>query len=141
MPKKLFSWTTSSKKSDKLVTDAVVLEENNVNSNVSANDSPERAQSNSLSISPLSPEMGSRNFDYQNMALMRPNDLLAEPSSSALSVSNSQQNFYQFSHINGLHIGSSVQITHNVQSSEQSSERRSATGETIPKTRSIDGES
>lgn len=133
MSKKLFGWTNSLKKSDKLVTDAVVLDENDHN----AADSSERTQSNALSISPLSPEMGFSRYS-DSMSVIRTNDLLVEPSTpnNTLSLSNAQQNVYQFSHINGLHIGSNVQINNNV---EQLSDRRSNSGD-IQKTRSIDGE-
>lgn len=135
MSKKLFGWTNSLKKSDKLVIDAVVLDENDQNAGDSSTD---RTQSNSLSISPLSPEMGfSRSFDNQNMSLMRTNDLLVEPNTpnNALSLNNSQTNVYQFTHIKGLHIGNNVQINNG----EQSSDRRSNSGDIIQRTRSIDG--
>lgn len=133
MAKKLFGWSSSSKKCDKLlVTDAALLDD------TSRNNSTERIQSTSLSISPLSPETGLSRFDSQNMSVMRTNDLMAEPSNALSIRNNTQQNIYQFSHINGLHIGSSVQITNN---SKPSPERRCTAGVAIPKTRSIDGES
>lgn len=142
MSKKIFGWTISLKKSDKLVTDAVVLNDQN------AGDSPERTQSNALSISPLSPEMGFSRYgdSNQNMSVTRTNDLFVEPISTpnnnnnnnALSLNNTQQNVYQFSHITGLHIGPNVHINSNV---EQSSNRRSNNkGDIIRRTTSIDGE-
>lgn len=131
MSKKLFAWTSSLKKSDKLiVTDAAVLDENEQ----SAGDSSDRTQSNALlSISPLSPEVGfSRYLDSQSMSVVRTNDVLVEPSTPNSILA---QNVYQFSHINGLHIGSNVQINNTV---EGSSDRRSNSGDIIQKTRSID---
>lgn len=125
MSKKIFPW----KKSNKLATDASVLDEND------ANDSSDRAQSNTLSISPLSPEMGvTRSFDNNNMSVIRTNDLLPEPS-NALSLNSTQQNIIQFSHINHLHFGTSVQIN-----AAQPSERRSTGQSTskIQKTTTID---
>lgn len=130
MSKKLFSRN----KSNKLVTDASVLDENTSN----GNDSSDRAQSSSLSISPLSQEMGvSRRFDNQSMSVVPTNDLLVEPPNSALSLNSAQQTFYQFSNVRGVHIGPSFKITHKT---EQSSERRSS-GQSIskiPRTHTID---
>lgn len=136
MSKKFFGFGNLLKKSDKLVTDAVVLEENDRNSG----DSSDRTQSNALSISPLSPEIG-RDFDNQNMSIWRTNDSLVEPNSSptrALSLNNTQQNVYQFSHITGLHIGTNVQINNSME--HPSERRRSSSGDIIQKTRSIDSE-
>lgn len=131
MSKKLFGWANSLKKSDKLVTDAVVLDENDQNVGDST-------QSNVLSTSPLSPEMGfSRCIDNRNMSVMRTNDLLVDTPNNALSLNNTQQNIYQFSDIIGLHIGTNVQINNNV---EQSSDRRSNSGDVIQKTRSNSGD-
>lgn len=142
MSKKLFGWTTSSlKKSGKLVTDAVVLDQNDRNMGDS---SSEQTQSNALSMSPLSPEMElSRYSDNQSMSVIRTNDSLVEPNTvnNALSLNNTQQNFYQsFSHINGLHIGTNVQINHNSSNNvAQTSDRRSNSGDIIQRTRSIEG--
>jgi len=127
MSKKWFGRTSSSKNSDKLATDAVTMDEND------ANDSSERTQSDSLSISPLSPEIGlSSSFDNQNMSVMRRNDFIAERASLSQS-NNTQTTIYQFKDINGLHIGNI-----NICSVEPAPQRRSTTGETIPRTRSID---
>jgi len=126
MPKIPFLWPNS-KKSDTLAIDAAPLDENNDDRN-----SSDTLQSNSLSISPLSPEMGiSPSLD--NMSLTRTNDLMGE-SSSALAINNAQTNFYQFSYVNGLHIGTSVQITNNA---EPSTSRRSSPSD-IRKTTTID---
>lgn len=135
MSKKLFGWANSVKKSDKLVTDAVVLDENDQN----VGDSSDRTQSNVLSSSPLSPEMGfARCFDNRNItSVMRTNDLLVDTPNNALSLNNTQQNVYQFSDIIGLHIGTNVQINNNV---EQSSDRRSNSSDVIQKTRSNSGD-
>ncbi len=127
MSKGLFKWT--SKKSSKLVTDAVVLDKS---------DSSERVESSALSVSPLSPEIGfSQEFDNRSLSITRPNDLLVDPlrtPNSALSLSNTQQNVYNFSYINGLTIGN-VQVN-NI---EQSSDRKtnSSAGGGTPRTRSI----
>lgn len=130
MSKKLFSWTTSSKTSNKLVTDAVVLEEDNVNVS-------ERTQSNVLSISPLSPEMRfQQNVNNQNIPVRRSDYLVDEPR-NASSVNNLQQNIY-ISHVNNSTIGGWV---FNIINNVEQPERRYTTGEAILKTKSIDGES
>lgn len=137
MSKKLFAWTNSLKKPHKLATDAVVLEENE--QNAPGDDSSERTQSNALSISALSPEVGySRYADSQMPVVRTTNNSLVEPSTpNNIMAQNVYQNVYQLSHMNGLIIGSNIQINNKV---EQSTDRRSNSGDIIQKTKSIDGE-
>ncbi|XP_037036042.1 protein immune deficiency [Bradysia coprophila] len=135
MSKKLFAWTSSLKKPNKLATDAVVLEENQRNSG----DSSDTIQSRAVSITPSTPEMRlSRQFDNEHsMSAVRTSDSLVDPfnTSNSLSLNSVQQNVYNFSHINGLLIGTNVQINNNI---EPSPERRSNSVDGIQKTRSID---
>lgn len=147
MSKKLFGWTSSLKKSSKLATDAVVLDENQQNSG----DSSDTIQSSALSVSPTTPEMRlSRQFGNEhNMSMVRTNDTVADPfhtPNNTLSLNNTQQNVYQFSHINGLHIGTNFQINNTIDPSTkrsspatEPSERRPISVE-LQKTTSIDRE-
>lgn len=130
---KLLGWTKSLKKSNKLATDAVVLEENNQN----AGDSSEfRTQSTDLSIASLSPEMLSPQR-YDSLPVVIPTvDLLSEPVSQStnntLALNNTQNIVLNFSHMKDFTFGTHIQINN-------TPDRRSSSGadKGIEMTRSI----
>ncbi|KAJ6640985.1 Protein immune deficiency [Pseudolycoriella hygida] len=130
MSKKLLYWKKSLKKSDKLVKDAAVVpdlpDENDPGNSL------ERTQSSHLSLA-IPPELElSRQLEDVNIDIVRTNDLLAEPNthSSALSLTNTQQNIFNLSHMNNVQFGNTYHINNNVD------ERRSKPSD--QRTKSID---
>lgn len=116
--KKTFSdWMKSMLKPKKLksplTTDAVVLPENNGN----VDDSPERLQSNTLSISSLSPEVAYQDFDSQPvMPFVGTNESLVERSNNTTAVSNIHQVVVNVRDVTGFVLGNNYHITNTVPS-------------------------
>lgn len=152
MPKtvtSIFNSLFSKSRSGKLVTDATPLDDEDlVDSQTTTNHSGQIPSASVSSINhngnsnPGSPSVSNELAKYEsdiNGAIM-PHQADISPipmTNNTVAVNNTQaHNVYQFSQINGLHIGT----VYNIANTQPSVDKRPKSGEPIRKTKSIDGE-